>query len=507
MPIYHNDMSGASITADGATSSRTLDSILHLTPKWFGAVGDGITDDSAALSAFFDAIRDSRSTTHVSAGADTIYGNFDPGATYKVTDTIDATNIKTVNLVLNGNGAVIVGHCTGKPVIDLLASRWFTIRDLVITGDTTNRPTYGIQMGRISSAAVGEANLENVHIDGDFTNACLYDFASETTQFRHTRFYNNYNSATAYCMIADARNEQDITSAFVTQTVAQGTAQSYNERLYLGCDFRKTQTGPLIRIIGNINRHKFINCYGAGVGGAAIEIYKSTHIRQLDLDIHLEQTGLDYSLLIDTTDASSTVVIRGLRFQDHNPHADTALINTTGNTRSLVIYGIDVDIGTLANAVPLFGTGSGDASLIRVSGRIQWGATQDLTLTNCHFDGVIYLTEAAVIDHTLGTYDVIRLPNSTDTRTKEIKGRVKVLGEVDSASDPANGVQIDGALTTGVPSVQACGSDTNVDLLLAGQGTGLVRVGTHSAIASETISGYITIKDSGGTSRKIAVVS
>jgi hypothetical protein len=37
--------------------------------------------------------------------------------------------------------------------------------------------------------------------------------------------------------------------------------------------------------------------------------------------------------------------------------------------------------------------------------------------------------------------------------------------------------------------------------------TGNVKFGTHSAIAAETLSGYITIKDSGGTTRKIGVVS
>lgn len=52
---------------------------------------------------------------------------------------------------------------------------------------------------------------------------------------------------------------------------------------------------------------------------------------------------------------------------------------------------------------------------------------------------------------------------------------------------------------------------TGADLILKG-GTGSVangrvRFGTHSAIAAETITGYITIKDEGGTLRKLAVVS
>jgi len=47
----------------------------------------------------------------------------------------------------------------------------------------------------------------------------------------------------------------------------------------------------------------------------------------------------------------------------------------------------------------------------------------------------------------------------------------------------------------------------NNNLYLQTAGTGVVKFGTHNAITTETNSGYITIKDSGGTSRKLCVVS
>lgn len=47
----------------------------------------------------------------------------------------------------------------------------------------------------------------------------------------------------------------------------------------------------------------------------------------------------------------------------------------------------------------------------------------------------------------------------------------------------------------------------NLDIVLTPAGTGNVKFGTHSAIAAETVTGYITIKDAGGTTRKLAVVS
>ena len=48
-------------------------------------------------------------------------------------------------------------------------------------------------------------------------------------------------------------------------------------------------------------------------------------------------------------------------------------------------------------------------------------------------------------------------------------------------------------------------STTGGDLALSPAGN--VKFGAHSAIGAETVTGYITIKDSGGASRKLAVVS
>ena len=47
----------------------------------------------------------------------------------------------------------------------------------------------------------------------------------------------------------------------------------------------------------------------------------------------------------------------------------------------------------------------------------------------------------------------------------------------------------------------------DIDIAITPKGTGRVRYGTHAAIAAETVTGYIEIKDAGGTVRKIAVVS
>lgn len=59
----------------------------------------------------------------------------------------------------------------------------------------------------------------------------------------------------------------------------------------------------------------------------------------------------------------------------------------------------------------------------------------------------------------------------------------------------------------GIVTVSAAGGDPDVDLALNSKGSGVLKFGSHSAVAAETLSGYITVKDSGGTSRKIGVIS
>lgn len=57
------------------------------------------------------------------------------------------------------------------------------------------------------------------------------------------------------------------------------------------------------------------------------------------------------------------------------------------------------------------------------------------------------------------------------------------------------------------PSIAAAGTDTNIDLLLAGKGTGTVRFGAFTSNADAPVNGYITIKDAAGTLRKLATIA
>ncbi len=77
---------------------------------------------------------------------------------------------------------------------------------------------------------------------------------------------------------------------------------------------------------------------------------------------------------------------------------------------------------------------------------------------------------------------------------------------VQTVNNP-NYFNIEGKASGSGPVLSSQGSDTNIDLTLTPKGTGNVRFGTYTANMALTIQGYIEIKDSGGTVRKLAVIA
>lgn len=83
----------------------------------------------------------------------------------------------------------------------------------------------------------------------------------------------------------------------------------------------------------------------------------------------------------------------------------------------------------------------------------------------------------------------------------------EINGSFESTPSSVNYVRITPSATGDAVKVRAVGTDTDVDLYLETKGAGLVSFGSHTTIGAETTTGYITMKDASGVSRKIAVVS
>lgn len=77
--------------------------------------------------------------------------------------------------------------------------------------------------------------------------------------------------------------------------------------------------------------------------------------------------------------------------------------------------------------------------------------------------------------------------------------------QISTTASAVNYVQVTGATTASkVVAISAQGSDTDVTLSLSPKGAGTIRFGTHTGTIL-TPTGYITITDSGGTTRRLLV--
>jgi hypothetical protein len=78
---------------------------------------------------------------------------------------------------------------------------------------------------------------------------------------------------------------------------------------------------------------------------------------------------------------------------------------------------------------------------------------------------------------------------------------------VGAVASAVNYLRANAAVAAASPALVSEGSDTNIDLTLTPKGTGNVRFGTYTANMALVIQGYVEIKDSGGTVRKLAVIA
>lgn len=99
-----------------------------------------------------------------------------------------------------------------------------------------------------------------------------------------------------------------------------------------------------------------------------------------------------------------------------------------------------------------------------------------------------------------GSTTNITVGATAGTSTTTMNGQTDIGGTTTSV----NFARITGAATTAAPTLSAQGSDANINLKLTPKGTGTLQFGTYTAtVLSPT--GFITITDAGGTSRRLLV--
>lgn len=155
-------------------------------------------------------------------------------------------------------------------------------------------------------------------------------------------------------------------------------------------------------------------------------------------------------------------------------------------------------------------TASNAASLLldlQIGGASRFRVRKDGQVIAAEFNG-----NTLVGDQLLFTsnQDVIITRDAANILAQRNGANAQIFRTYYSYTDAANYTRLALKTATGVHTIETESAGTgeaNIDLALTPKGTGRVRFGTHAAVGAETVTGYITIKDSGGTERKIAVVS
>lgn len=216
-------------------------------PLHFGAVGNGVTDDGAAINAALAAYR-----TKVN-GVPSAIGSLDfdlCGRVYVTTVSLDATGLSSSGWGIK-NGTII-GKCTGKAVLDMIGSRGGEVANLIVYGDKINMPSVGIQAAR-SSAGGQTAFCDNclwshVMTRGYFSTAGVWIYGQETTTYLHCAFW-NYNplgacafhvgtSSFEYNGVSPMLMQSDYLAPMVGET-------SYINNSYINCDWRYLPIGNI----------------------------------------------------------------------------------------------------------------------------------------------------------------------------------------------------------------------------------------------------------------------
>ena len=474
---------GSIVDASGAAWAIVNSGQLNV--RQFGAVGDGIADDTRALNEAFAFVRHGmRAVQHTLVQTTMSMGS----GVYRITGSIDMTDLRAVNATIIGDGAVILAQTAGRPALDMLASRFVHLSDITIVGDQDSPPSYGIQIGRtrkIGSSA-GDHCFDNVRFDGFFDKSCFYNFGGETVIWTHCKLYNR--SAKGSCLIEDTENALGITSQFIKQENASPAQYSCNENVFVNCDFRKIEcSGHAIEIIGsNLNKSTFLASYAACIDNSIIVVRDCIVIRDIELDLHCEVATIDSILNVMMPDGKGDVYIQSLRFRDQDPEVVSALFKTTGGEGRLHLIDADLRCGLPSHDCKIFSDNAGVANRATLTGNIHWPSNRPLDLSNFILQGTVFTGGQTQIKPGLGSYRIIRASDAATPSPDVFKGEVVVMGTPQSAAIETWWSIAGGDQTTGaVLSANAAGDRARA--VISAKGAAPVSIVSNAATGLQVI--------------------
>jgi hypothetical protein len=467
--------------------------------KDFGAIGDGTTNDTAAVTA-----GSAYPKTYVPAGTyDTTFVSYTTvtGSWWGTGQILDASNRKLAPWYANANAAP---SSTGSANSLLTAFNGDLSRCQFPVGHNIQGAT------TLTQPTTGYAYVNEVYPH--------FTYLNNTSGWNQSTSGNDGRTAAcAYRTKVDNYGQGDCVAynatAFVTGTRAGSTnflanpaASLFNGDMTAGADgvylnpyeTALNDSGYDVAAIGIVNNFNRTNATGAksvfwhgyraqNVGSVTCDaLISATGLWVTGLDLAMSDFGANKGavslkandrIYFNSTAAASGSLISGIRTTVFGTSWMT-LDSASGEMQFANGSATQFAVSATASAVNYFrvnGGGAGNSPQLRAT-----GSDTNISLG--------YLTK--------GTGFHFFYSNVASPAVQ--------FGINGSQTSAVNYFTVAGAATGSSPSLTASGSDTNIDLSLITKGTGVVQYGTYTAgVVAQA--GYITIKDAGGTTRRLLV--
>lgn len=314
-----------------ASAARTTLGVTQLSLQDFGAVGDGVTDDTAAINSALAYVRSLEDAATLLRPAVLSGG----GGKYLVAGSLDATLIRL------GKGwglrdMHIIATCVGKTALDLTASRFGYFENVHIWGSISSAPHTGILVAVANPAATYPCDSHtwvNCSVDGYWTTSAYTEYGSEVTKHTGCIFWNRRvadGGNPSWATVLQGRDTAAMVSDF--QTLATGRV-SYTVKHYDLCRFQKPFgiAGPTM-YIEDIASTQFTKPYMTNGSGEIITWDLNSDFTPYNVEfdgLQIETTGTDTAFLFTGT---TTATIRGLHISCGNIYTEDEFFDVSGPT-------------------------------------------------------------------------------------------------------------------------------------------------------------------------------
>ena len=339
-----------------------------ITPFDFGGVGDGVTNDLAAINAALDYISQNLPD---GAGASPMYLDL-MGRNWKVSGTVDASGFTFGRNWGIRNGS-ITGVFSGGAVLDISGSRFGHFENLFIWGGSQfgAKPETGILLcltdgsgtrdGR-SISVCSVHHFSNVNVDGYFTMAAWFVGSAEELTVVGSRFYNR--EPTGYAGVIDREVSKTVTLSRFTRTSSAASTTVSN---YYGCNFQKPFgiAGPCLFTSGG-DSQRFYGGYWTSGSGTILEweLRNNQEDYSWTIETQVETTGTENLIEFIASGTNPDATIRNLHINMGNMFTSGFIFKLTGwGSGVLTIEDFSIRIPRFAGSAPVFVASGGNLNL------------------------------------------------------------------------------------------------------------------------------------------------